>query len=558
MPKVQVDATVASRAGVSPTADGSRMTGRATPRAWMPRAVAAGEVLVSVAAAVVSVALSRFVAVNPLDRIGQVSGLAALGLRYAVLGLAVLGVAALGVRWARPGAAEAVRALACAAMAGLVTGLIAGGLVVALRGTTWPLFANSGDAGQLGAWAADVLAGGSPPADYPPLPVYAMAWWSQLTGAVPGAALKVLQVGGAGLFGPIAYAAWRLLLRPGWALVMVLVAALPLMDLYKPYSNVVLVALLPVLVRLLAVLRRSGQLSYRRLTLTGAGYGLVLGVLFLGYSGWFVWSALGVAAVAIAVFPWRTSPGRGAVLVVATSVVFVAVTARHLFGILFAAGSVSDRFFYFDTYTEPAYIAMWRNDTPGDVGPWPPPGEFAGMGVFSALLVLGLGLALALGRRRVDVLTLAACMGGAWLVRLYVASRMYADQAVQLYPRTTAEILFCLLALSTLATMLLGRRVAAALRSRAIPSVSAAISPDAVAGRTVALLAAALLAGLFMGSATADRYMPRNDRSAGYLAFASHHVRQVDGRCGAYVDPLECADRVQDIEGVLRPRNAPN
>jgi galactan 5-O-arabinofuranosyltransferase len=57
---------------------------------------------------------------------------------------------------------------------------------------------------------------------------------------------------------------------------------------------------------------------------------------------------------------------------------------------------VQDRYFYFDTSVEPAYIAMWRNDLPGDVGPWPPPGELAGVGVFTLLLVVGLGAAVAL------------------------------------------------------------------------------------------------------------------------------------------------------------------
>jgi galactan 5-O-arabinofuranosyltransferase len=417
------------------------------------------------------------------------------------------------------------------------------------------LFANSGDAGQLAMWAQDVLAGGSTPSTYPPLPVYVMAWWSDLTGTPPAASLRALQVGGAAIFGPAAYVAWRLLVRPTWALVLVLVAALPLMDLYKPYTNVVLVVLLPVLAHLLTTLKRSDRMAWSRLGLAGAAYGVVLGVLFLAYSGWFVWSAPGLLAAAVVVFPWRRAPLRGSVLALTTSVVFVLVAAGHLFGILLGAGAVKDRFFYFDTGVEPAYIAMWRNDTPGvGLGPWPPPGEFAGMGVFSAMLVVGLGLALALGRSRVDVLVLASSMAGAWLIRLYIASRMYADQAVQLYPRTTAQILYSLLALSAIGAMLLVRRGVAALREWT-PNQAALPAPAwerRHLPRVVALLSAALLAGLFMGSATADRYMPRNDGSAGYLAFVAHHVRQEDGRCSPYVRPTECMQSALEVEQLPR------
>ena len=94
---------------------------------------------------------------------------------------------------------------------------------------------------------------------------------------------------------------------------------------------------------------------------------------------------------------------------------------------------------------------MWRNDLPGDVGPWPPPGELAGVGVFVLLLVVGLGLGVALGGRRTPVIALCALLAGACLLRFWFASQAYATGAVQLYPRTSAEILYCLLLLSVLA-----------------------------------------------------------------------------------------------------------
>jgi galactan 5-O-arabinofuranosyltransferase len=54
-------------------------------------------------------------------------------------------------------------------------------------------------------------------------------------------------------------------------------------------------------------------------------------------------------------------------------------------------------------------------------------------------------------------------------------------------------------------------------------------------------MAAALLLALFMGSATADRYLPRNDGSVGLLAYVAQHVRQPDGTCPDHSGPGGCA-----------------
>jgi galactan 5-O-arabinofuranosyltransferase len=66
------------------------------------------------------------------------------------------------------------------------------------------------------------------------------------------------------------------------------------------------------------------------------------------------------------------------------------------------------------------------------------------------------------------------------------------------------------------------------------------------------VIAAALLAGLFTGTATADRYMPRNDGSVGYLAYVAHHVRQPDGSCAAYVPVSECLSSPREVDELLR------
>ena len=66
----------------------------------------------------------------------------------------------------------------------------------------------------------------------------------------------------------------------------------------------------------------------------------------------------------------------------------------------------------------------------------------------------------------------------------------------------------------------------------------------------IAVVVTALLAGLFMGSATADRYMPRHDGSTGYLAYVAHYVRQPDGTCAAYVLGNRCVSSAAEVRAV--------
>ncbi len=505
------------------------------PRRVARLAVGVGEVVASVGAAVCSVQLSHSVAVDPLDRVGQVSGLAAIDLRFVLVGLAVLAACVATARLPRVFAV--VSRLACAAVAGLATGLVAGGVVLALHGTTWPLFANWGDSGQLIRWADDILAGRPVPADYPPVALHLIARWAELTGDSTAGALRTSQVLGTALFGPLAYLSWRLVLTPVWALAVTLVAAMPLLEPYKPYTTVVLVALVPLLIAFLRVLRRAGTVAWTQLALAGAATGVALGVLFSLYSGWFLWSAPGALVAVLVVFPWR-APLRGLALLGLAAAGLVVVAWPHLFGVLAAAGTVQDRYFYFDTAVEPAYIAMWRNDLPGDVGPWPPPGELAGVGVFTVLLVAGLGVAVAVAGRRTAVFTTGALLAGAWILRLAIASQMYDTQTVQLYPRTTAEILFCLLLLAVLAARYGGRRLQAAWQAQNATS-NGRVPRNAMP--IIGALCAALLLALSMGSATADRYLPRNDGSVGLLAYVAQNVRQPDGRCPEYSRATGCA-----------------
>ncbi|MFI9007705.1 hypothetical protein ACIGNX_10795 [Actinosynnema sp. NPDC053489] len=492
-------------------------------------ALYAAEAVVSVAAAALMVLLARRIDVNPLDRIGQISGLAALQLRFAVVAalLLVLTVVTARTRWTAH--APLARRLAAATAAGLFSGLVAGAVLVALRGTSWGLNANGGDSGALITWAHTLIDTGTMQADYPPGWVHAIAWYSQLTDTPPEHSLKVLQILGTALFGPVAYLTWRLLLTPVWALGIGVVPATTLIDPYKPYTNLMLVVMIPVLLALLRRLRRAGDTTWGRIALHAAGYGIALGLVFLVYSGWFVWSAPGVLLSALVLFPWRTGRLKGLALLAITAAVFVAVSSRHLFGLLTASGSVKDRYFYWDTWTEPTYLAMWRGDLPGNTGPWPPPGELGGVGLFTVLTLVGLATAIAVARSRTVVITLTSVFAGAWLLRFHFGAQMYGADAVQLWPRSTAELLYCLLLLTGFAAYYGTRRLDAVTRVR-----TALAAPSTGIG----VLAALLLLIASAGSSLGDRYMPRTDNSLGYLATSAHLVKQPDGSCSAYAHTL--------------------
>ena len=123
-----------------------------------------------------------------------------------------------------------------------------------------------------------------------------------------------------------------------------------------------------------------------------------------------------------------------------------------------AGAPCPDNFFYFDTCTDPAYIAMWRNDRPFGAGSvWPPLGELGGVGVFTVLLTIGAGVALGLAWRRTVVIGIGFVIVGAWLVRMLLAGQMYATNTVRLYPRTTMVVLYGLLLLTGLAVFFVSR-----------------------------------------------------------------------------------------------------
>ena len=493
--------------------------GQRAGRAWLPCVL---EAAVSFTMASAFVASSLFIRVNPLSRLGQVSGLAALAFRFALVAIGL--VIALIIAERRRGGAgfDMTARLVCAAIAGLATGMLAGGIVVALRGTPWGINGRGGDVGYLAAWAMDLHRGDIDlvPQFYPPLPLHILDWYSDLLHVPPYLVMKHLQIAGVATSGPIVYLGWRLLLRPAWALGIGVVASLPLIEPYKPYPTLVLAVFVPLVIHFLQSLRRVGTWPELRIARAGVVYGLVFGFLALMYSGWFQWSVPGLAVATLVVFPWR-SRRKGVYLVALTAAVFLLTTRQFVLAVLDYPFPINDKYVYFDVQTEPMYVAMWRNDTPGVVGVWPPIGELGGVGLFTIALAIGTGVAVVIGRRKTLVIGVASMMAGAWLLRLKLARALWATKLVQLYPRTTALILYCLLILAGYAVYLVVQR-----RRRPV----AEAGPAGASGMIGAMCGLLLLLGS-VGSALADRYMPNNLKpgeptSVGYLTFISHATKQ--------------------------------
>jgi galactan 5-O-arabinofuranosyltransferase len=462
---------------------------------------------------------SGTVAVDPMVRVGQVSGMAQLQFRFAAAAI-VLVVGLVLVERFLPAGRPWLEPVGCACAAGLFTGLVAGGIDVALEGTPYGLWAGQGDYAWIGTWATSIMSGhGLPAHHYPPLSIYALAWWAQLTDQPVPYAMKGLQLIGTALFGPATYLAWRLLLRPAFALGVGVVAMIPFVEPVKAYPQLTLVVLIPVLVRFLRTVRRGADLRLRTAVLLGVAFGAGIGLLFLLYSGWFVWCAPGFVAAFVLFAPLRRAWRQVLALALSAAVTFLIVTWVHLTGLLSPTGGVSDAFFYFDTDTEPAYFAMWRNDRPGNIGPWPPPGELGYVGVFTLLLGVGIGVALWLGWRRTTVATVGLVAVGAWLIRMWLAGESYSTMTVRLYPRTTMVVLYCALILAGYAVLLAGR----ALRRR--------ISSPLPRPPWGILLIPLLFLFALTGSATIDHFMPGPRGSAGDFATDAHITRTIDGGC---------------------------
>ncbi|MFE7636597.1 hypothetical protein ACFU7Z_21435 [Kitasatospora sp. NPDC057518] len=525
---------------------------RSAARLWTSApALLAGEALVAFLAALVLPVMASKFHMDPLDRIAQVSGLAALQLRFAVIGFLLLGAVVLAMRFRSGRHFGLVARFSAAAIAGLASGFVAAGAVMALLGTPWPMFGLNGDSGRIVEWA-HALANGQPSgsAVYPPAPLYTLGYYAEwFRGGNTAYAFKDLQILGAAAFGPLVYLSWRMLLSPVRALAFGVLPAFALIDAYKPYSQTVLVVLVPVLVAVVVHLRRSGTDGWRLLVLKAVGFGALLGLLFLTYSGWFLWSAIGVVVAALAYFPWRDSRLKGLVYLAATVGAFLLVCGSYLVTMLTDGQDTKDPNFRFDNFTDPAYFLMWRTDMPGKVGDWPIPGEFGGMDLFAVVMFVALGAALWLGIRKPVVVTISCMFASAWVMRMYIASHMYETQTVQLYTRTNNQLLYCGLLLCALLVHLVSLRLAEHRRVAGADGTGEAAGTGGLAGTPLPGPQAAVVGTLFallflfgtVSSSMSDRYLPAKENTYRILPWVSHTVQNLDGTCPKFAPGGHCS-----------------
>ena len=515
-----------------PAGSGTRTRGLLLGRIQRTWALTAAEAAVAFGSCLLLPLLVWHLKVDPMNRLGAVSGLAAIQLRFALLCLVLVAVLVATRRFNDGRWFPVATRLSCAALAGLASGFVAAGAVVSLLGTPWPMFGLNGDSGRIVAWATTIMHGhANPEPIYPPMPLYSLALFAKLFhGGNAGYAFKDLEILGAAITGPLAYLCWRMLYSPIWATVIGIVPMMALIDSYKPYSATVLILLLPVLAAFLRAFRRSERQDWRPLLLTGGWLGLLLALLLLTYSGWFVWSAAGTFVAIALLFPWRSAiPGgrlKSLAFLGATTAAFLLVAGWYVVDLLAASGT-ADRDYGFDAYTDPAFFSMWRTDMPGQVGQWPPPGEIGGVSVFTALLFVALAIALWLGLRRSVVLATVAIFGSAWLMRMYFASKMYSTGEVQLWIRTDNQLLYCGLIFVTLSVWLAVKRAGKYLPSRG----------PAVIGVFCALI---MLVGS-MGSSQSDRYMPEKTNTYQILPWVSQTVRMTNGKCPKYAPGGKCS-----------------
>lgn len=515
----------------------------ATLRGWM------FEALICFGVAVLFAASAIAIRVYPPNRMGAVAGLSSLALRFLILAV-LFGWLLMRAAKRRDdvGFAKTTRWV-CAALAGMVSGMIGGGVLVALRGTPYGINALGGDAGALVSWTYAIHRGDEIPALYPPLPLHIFHYYAHLVGIPPEFSLKHLQILGTVAVAPFAYLSWRLLLSPPWALGIGVMASLPLVEPYKPFPNLVLIVFLPAALLFLRTLRELEGKQLRDAVRSGVVYGVAFGVMFLMYSGWFKWAAPGLFAATLWLIPWRNARRLCIVFFAVTALVFLLLSWRYLAGLfLDPTTKIADNYFYFDTAVEPMYIAMWKNDTPGlaGVGQWPPHGELGGVGLFTVLLIAGFGVAMAIGRSTLVGGTLLAVMLGAWFLRFWHAHQMWQTKLVQLYPRTTPLILYCMMMLTGYGVIWLLQRlpVAHPLRSR-----------SAVVGSVCALAFLYCSAGSSLG----DRYMPLHSDppGPGWLTLNAYQANWARKHKTRYAEALPWLGRLPRSTVQQPERSAP-
>ncbi|MFJ9518999.1 hypothetical protein ACIRPK_12130 [Kitasatospora sp. NPDC101801] len=519
---------------------------RLTSRRWV---LPLAEAVLSVTAGIGFMLLSMHISVNPLNRIGQVSGLAKVQQYVAVIGLPILAVLLLAAYRGTLRTYYTVQRLACAAFAGLATGVVAGGIAVALHGTPWGLGGQEGDPGNLMGMANDMMRGKGLPGVYPPgFPALLAAWAELFHNGIAGVghALKDLQLLLSAVVGPMAYLSWRMLLRPFWALAIAVPTSILFLDPIRPYSHGAMLVLLPLLAACFRELRRAQELSTRSALLRGIAFGVAFGTMFLWYSGWYLWAAPGAFLLAGLLFPWRrgrVAVKRALVLLGAMLATAAVIGAPLLYQLVRLGASTDDRYAYINTYIDPAYVMGWSSDRPGvdNYHNWPVSGELAGQTGFTVVLLLAVGIAVGLGLRNTIVRTAGFVLAGAWLLRFWFASHMAHNLAVQLYPRTTWIILYCLIIMAVMGVKLSYERGLGALRGLLeSPSTTKGVtllSPRTAAQLASGLICAIALFGTMGASWSANRYMPSTNpgvEDMGLDALRAHLQQLENGECPKY------------------------
>jgi galactan 5-O-arabinofuranosyltransferase len=480
---------------------------------------------------------------HALNRISQVSGEAALQVRFFVPVLLLTGLLLATGLPALAQYRKLAARVALPALPALMSGFVAGGITLALRGTPMPLYGVSGDAGEMDRWSLLLMHGQTINKGYPPLFPRIVATTAELfTHHDVFTAYKYDQIVGTALLGAAAYIAWRLVASRAWSCVLAILAVALAADPYKPYEGLTLAVVIPLSIAYLRYLRRCAERSYWHVAVVGVASGLVLAESFLLFAGWYYWSAAGLAVAAAVVFPWRAGWQRGLLLLGCTAVPFLAVAGQLLIQLIH---DPRDAYFYFGTSLDPAYVAIKVGDLPGALanGVWPPPGEIGGVGIYTALVIITLGVAIWLGFRRTAVIAIASMFVGAWLMRFYIASHMYSLHQVNLWPRTTLELQYCFVLLAVYAVMLAASRLQQWAAQHELPSAPGGAARHAAAPTAqpaeaaarqpaVSALVALMLAGaLFAGSAASaitNQYMPADNNSLGQLAWNSHHQTPAD------------------------------
>ncbi|GAB3436892.1 hypothetical protein GCM10027517_07660 [Phycicoccus ginsengisoli] len=559
-----------------PGRDGARRrVGAALPirlaTRWWP---AASELALALGAALLFTWWARTIHDNPINRVGQVSGLAALQYRLAVCALPLAGVVAwASLRYDREARALTVR-LAAAAAAGLFGGFLGGGQVFTLRGTPWALAGELGDNGRLIEWTQEVLRTGTFDSNslYPPGIPHAAAFIARhFEHGNAAMAFKPLFIPLMALTPGLVYVTWRMVLRPLPALAVAVFSALSAFLPYKPYDLLAMLVLVPVIAKLAQWLKASPGFTLPGAALRGVWLGVMAGAIFSFYSGWHVWSAPGTVVMLLLIFPWRRAGGAGRLcggaLLLGCVVGFAPVGVPYLVQVLGSTG-VKDTWCSQITQTDPAWIgqrsitmAQWQFP-----GSWPPPGEIAGLGLFALALVAGLGVAVALGLRTPAVATALACFASCWLLRFYLAHNMEKTGTVQLFPHTTFEIQYTLIVLTVLACALASERLRdwaqVLARSARQNGITLPRGAGVRFGELGALLALLLVGGMG-GSFLTDRFLPASPalHTAGYVAWEAHNLRTPDGTCPTYADMGTCATppvlkpSVSHVTGPLVCRN---